>query len=252
MLYTIHVFRWSFGRAVFDCLGSKIDKFLAFNEEGSKFFYGYAVDQKPFVLDALENGTAAYDVAKAINDAKAFSPIIAFKILPVFYFFSMVVAVLFHFGAIQVSVHYLIVNLFSRSINLLNLQWLTEKIGRILQKVMGTTAAESFNAAGNIYLGQAIMLMSIKPYLSKLTKSEAHAVIVGGMATMGAGFIAIFVNLGVPAAHLLAASFMSAPAALAFAKLMYPETETSKTTYEQVKVRNYTDYMHIIFFALLH
>ncbi len=101
---------------------------------------------------------------------------------------------------------------------------------------MGTTAVESFNAAGNIYLEQIIMLMTVKPYLGKLTRSEAHALVVGGMSTIGAGFIAIFVSLGVPAAHLLAASFMSAPAALAFAKLLYPETETSRTTWTQIKV----------------
>ncbi len=116
------------------------------------------------------------------------------------------------------------------------LQWLTEKIGRVLEKVMGTTACESFNAAGNIYLGQAIMLMSIKHYLSRLTKSEAHAIVVGGMSTMGIAFIGIFVALGVPAAHLLAASFLSAPAALAVAKLLYPETEESRTTSEHIKV----------------
>ncbi len=88
---------------MFDCLGEKVDTFFSYNEEGSKFFYGYAVDQKPFLIDALENGSVAYDVAKAINDAKAFSPIIAFKVMPSFYFFSLVVAVLLHFGAVQVS-----------------------------------------------------------------------------------------------------------------------------------------------------
>ncbi len=83
-------------------MGDKIDTFLDFNKEGSKFFYGYAVDQQPFVLDALENGSVAYEVAQTINDARAIRPILALKVLPVFYFISLIVAVLFHYGAIQV------------------------------------------------------------------------------------------------------------------------------------------------------
>ena len=42
--------------------------------------------------------------------------------------------------------------------------------------------------------------------------------------------LAAYINLGVPASHLLSASVMSAPAALAFSKLTYPETKRSKTT----------------------
>ena len=42
-------------------------------------------------------------------------------------------------------------------------------------------------------------------------------------------------TLKVPANHLLSASFMSAPAALAVSKLFYPETKKSRTTAEETK-----------------
>lgn len=49
--------------------------------------------------------------------------------------------------------------------------------------------------------------------------------------------MAAFISFGVSAAHLISASVMSAPAALAYAKLIYPETEESQTSHEQINVR---------------
>jgi nucleoside permease NupC len=74
--------------------------------------------------------------------------------------------------------------------------------------------------------------------LFRLTQSETHAVMAGGYATMAGGALAILITLGNSASHLLAASFMSAPAALAFSKLFYPETEESVTTYKHIQVRS--------------
>ena len=58
-----------------------------------------------------------------------------------------------------------------------------------------------------------------------MTESELHAVMTGGFATIAGSVLAAYVNAGISASHLLSASVMSAPAALAMAKLMYPETE---------------------------
>ena len=51
----------------------------------------------------------------------------------------------------------------------------------------------------------------------------------GGFATIAGGVMAIYIFFGVPAAHLLSASVMSAPAALAISKIVYPEDEISPT-----------------------
>ena len=62
----------------------------------------------------------------------------------------------------------------------------------------------------------------IKPYLPTMTPSELHAVMTGGFATIAGSVLAAYVSFGVDPSHLLSASVMSAPAALAYAKLFYP------------------------------
>ena len=68
-----------------------------------------------------------------------------------------------------------------------------------------------------------------------MTLSELHAVMVGGFATIAGGVLAVYISFGFDAGHLVAASFMSAPAALVAAKMSYPETQPSVTAGE-VKV----------------
>ena len=62
-----------------------------------------------------------------------------------------------------------------------------------------------------------------------MTRSEIHAVMTGGFATIAGSVLGAYVLSGISAAHLVSASVMSAPAALAVSKLFYPETEKSKT-----------------------
>ena len=69
----------------------------------------------------------------------------------------------------------------------------------------------------------------VRPFLSTMTMSEMHAVMTGGFATIAGGVLAAYISFGVSPSHLLSASVMSAPAALAISKLIYPETEESET-----------------------
>lgn len=71
--------------------------------------------------------------------------------------------------------------------------WLVSKMGWMLQISVGTTACESMNAAGNIFLGQTEAPLLIRPYLPRMTKSEIHAVMTGGFATI-AGEHSFFVS----------------------------------------------------------
>ena len=70
------------------------------------------------------------------------------------------------------------------------------------------------------------MLLICTAFLQGMTESELHAVMTGGFATIAGSVLAIYIHLGVSASHLLSASLMSAPAALAMSKLMCPEVET--------------------------
>ncbi len=132
----------------------------------------------------------------------------AFKVLPTIIFFSSFVTVLYYFGILQK-----IVSVFAK----------------VMMKTMGTSGAESLSASANIFVGQTEAPLLIKPYVALMTKSELMAVMTGGFATVAGGVMAAYVGMGVSAKHLLAASVMSAPAALVMAKLMFPETEKSVT-----------------------
>lgn len=147
----------------------------------------------------------------------------AMAVLPVIVFFSTAIAILYYFGVMQFIIKY---------------------IARALAFALGTSPAESLNAAGNIFIGQSEAPLMIRPFLAKLTNSEIHAIMTGGFATIAGSVMAAYVLMGVPAKHLLSASVMSAPAALAMAKLSYPETKVSKAQnkdvykMESVKERN--------------
>lgn len=56
----------------------------------------------------------------------------------------------------------------------------------------------------------------------------------GGFATIAGGVLAAYIEFGVSPSHLLSASVMSAPAALAISKLLYPETESPETLDEDI------------------
>jgi concentrative nucleoside transporter, CNT family len=132
----------------------------------------------------------------------------AFSILPTIIFFSSFFAVLYYFGILQ-----FFVKLFA---------WL-------LSKVLKTSGAESLSAAANIFIGQTEAPLMVKPYIDKMTRSELMCLMTGGMATVAGGVLAAYVNMGINAGHLIAASVMSAPAAIIIAKIMVPETEKPAT-----------------------
>ncbi len=126
-------------------------------------------------------------------------------------FFSALMTLLYHLGVMQ---------------------WVVAGIARVMRKTMGTSGSETLSAAANIFVGQTEAPLVVKPYVETMTMSELHAVMVGGFATIAGGVLAAYVSFGIDAGHLVAASFMSAPAALVCAKMFYPETGESVTAGE--------------------
>lgn len=190
------VLRWSVGQDVFSCLGDKVKTFLDVTDKGSTFVFGYLVSGEM--------------VGIPLQPA-----VFAFKVLTVVIFFSFVVSLLYYYGVMQL---------------------LVSKLGWLLHVTIGTTACESMNAAGNVFLGMTEAPLLIRPFLPLMTKSELHAVMTGGFATIAGSVLAAYINFGINASHLLTASVMAAPAALAFSKLVYPETEDSQTQVENIKI----------------
>ena len=102
-----------------------------------------------------------------------------------------------------------------------------------MEKTMKTSGAETLSISANIFVGQTEAPILIRPYISTMTKSELMAIMVGGFATVAGSVMALYVtwlsNIPNIAGHLLAASVMSAPAALMVAKIIYPETKSPRT-----------------------
>jgi CNT family concentrative nucleoside transporter len=92
-----------------------------------------------------------------------------------------------------------------------------------------TSGAETLSCSANIFVGQTEAPLLIKPVLDGMTRSELLTVMVGGFATIAGGVLAGYIAMGVPAGHLIAASVMSAPAALVIGKIVFPEREHSQT-----------------------
>ncbi|XP_068596015.1 sodium/nucleoside cotransporter 1 [Brachionichthys hirsutus] len=132
--------------------------------------------------------------------------IFAFQALPIVVFFSSVMSILYFLGIMQ---------------------WLILKISWVMQITMGTSPTETLSVAGNIFVGQTEAPLLIRPYLKDMTKSEIHAVLTGGFATIAGSVMGAFISFGIDASSLISASVMAAPCALAISKLSYPETEDS-------------------------
>jgi CNT family concentrative nucleoside transporter len=94
---------------------------------------------------------------------------------------------------------------------------------------VGTSGAETLSCTANVFVGQTEAPLLIKPFLNDMTRSELLTIMVGGFATIAGGVLAAYIAMGIPAGHLIAASVMSAPAALLVGKIIYPETEHSAT-----------------------
>lgn len=131
--------------------------------------------------------------------------IFAFNVLLIVIFFSALISVLYYLGVMQFVIKY---------------------IGGGLAKLLGTRKAETFSATANIFVGQTEAPLVIKPYIAKLTQSELFAVMVCGLASVSGSVLIGYSIIGVPLEYLLAASFMSAPAGLLLAKIIFPETES--------------------------
>ncbi|MBC6951246.1 NupC/NupG family nucleoside CNT transporter [candidate division KSB1 bacterium] len=132
----------------------------------------------------------------------------AFAVLPTIIYFSAVMSILYHLGIMQKIV---------------------EGIAVVMSKTMGPSGAESLSCSANIFVGQTEAPLLIRPFVAKATNSELMAIMCGGFATIAGGVMAGYILMGIPASHILAASVMSAPAALVMAKIILPEKEEPVT-----------------------
>ena len=211
MFFAVLILKVPGGKWIFDRIDIFIKKILDFSVEGSKFLFGnLANSDLYFPKDGSWPG---------------FGFQFAFLVLPTVIFFSSIMSVLYHFGVMQKIIKF---------------------IAKIMQKTMGTSGAETASISANIFVGQTEAPLVIRPFISKMTNSELMAVMIGGFATVAGGVMAAYVlmlNNAIPgiAGHLMAASIMSAPAALVIAKIIYPETSTPETAKENIELSKVSD-----------
>lgn len=139
---------------------------------------------------------------------------VALNVLPTIIFFSSLMTILYYLGVMQ-----RVVSAFA---------W-------VMRRTMRTSGPETLSVAANSFVGMTEAPLMIAPFVGKMTMSELMAVMTGGFATVAGGVLAAYVGMlkdVIPniAGHLIAASVMSAPAALVIAKVMWPETEQPDTT----------------------
>ncbi|GAA8888885.1 NupC/NupG family nucleoside CNT transporter [Helicobacter pylori] len=173
------------GREMLQGLSSGIQSVIGYGYEGVRFLFGNLAPN-----------------AKGDQGIGGF--IFAINVLAIIIFFASLISLLYYLKIMP-----LVINL----------------IGGALQKCLGTSKAESMSAAANIFVAHTEAPLVIKPYLKSMSDSEIFAVMCVGMASVAGPVLAGYASMGIPLPYLIAASFMSAPGGLLFAKIIYPQNE---------------------------
>ncbi|MDJ0839319.1 MAG: nucleoside transporter C-terminal domain-containing protein [Acidobacteriota bacterium] len=179
------------GKALFQMFTDKVKAFLALSDYGATFLFGFQW------YETVDN-----------DSFPGFGATFAFRVLPTIIFFGGFMSVLYYLGIVQKVI---------------------TAMSHFMRWAMGTSGSESLSCSANIFVGQTEAPLLVRPFLDGMTKSELLTIMVGGFATIAGGVLAGYISMGVDPGHLIAASVMSAPAALVVAKIIYPEQEHSKT-----------------------
>ncbi len=189
LAFALLILKTRAGHLCFDYIGRAANQLIKWTLAGSVFVFG--------------------DLAR--SDKLGF--IFACQVLPTIIFISSLSAVLYQLRVPQA---------------------ILKIMARVMTKLMKVSGAESLAVAANVFVGMTEAPLFVRPYISSMTQSELFCLMTGGMATIAGGVMVAYIQMLQPhfpdiAGHILSASVMSAPAALAIAKIMLPETERPKT-----------------------
>ena len=192
-----------------------------------KEFFSFVSSFFVIVLEFTTEGATFIfgDLAKGPGMDGSLGFFFAFQVLPTIIFFASITTLMYHYGILQAIVRFMASG---------------------MQKLMGTSGAESLSVVANIFVGQTEAPLVVKPYVERMTTSELMAVMTGGMATIAGGVMAAYIQIlgdsyalandltieagrQLFAEQLLGASLMAAPAALVSLckKYLYPETQNT-------------------------
>ena len=200
--FALLILHTGFGRWFFDGVRHAFGVITASSEAGASFVFGNL--SKVIVLG---EGTVIGTGGPAQTSPLAIAPVIAFQVLPIIIFVSALSAILQHYGIVQAVVR--------------GMAWL-------MRRTLKTSGAETFGAALLVFLGIE-SVSALRGYVQRMTRSEIFTLMTAFLATIAASVMVAYAGFGAEPGHLLAASIMSAPAALAMAKLFVPETDDPET-----------------------
>jgi CNT family concentrative nucleoside transporter len=178
------------GYELFSAIARGVKRFLEFTSLGSEFVFGDLANER-ILGKVLPRGF-----------------VFAFTALPTIIFISSFFTVLYYFGI---------------------LQFVVALMARAMMYLLRTSGAETLSAAANVFMGQTEAPIIVKPYVPRMTQSELLAMMVGGMATISGGVMAVYIGLGADPIAILTTSVMAAPCGLYLSKIMLPETEEPET-----------------------
>jgi len=183
------VLRFDYGQRAMTWAGGVVNNMLSATFAGTRVLFGQL---------GLPNSGAFGNLLPPNSGA-----IFAFQVLPTIIFISAFFALLYHIGVMQIIIR--------------AMAW-------VMLKTMRISGAESMNVAASIFMGQTEAPLTIRPFLSKATRSELMVIMTSGMAHVSGGIMAMYISQGVEARHLLSAVIMTSPGTILIAKMLVPET----------------------------
>lgn len=197
IVLAVFVLKVELGQELFKNVGDFITQLLHFSDQGAAFVFGPLVDTRPPEENKL---------IQLFGPGGAY--IFAFRVVPTIIFVSSLVSISYYLGIMQRVV---------------------QLVAKVVAFIMGASGAEALSNAASVFVGQVEAQLLIRPYVPSMTKSELLASMSGSMACVAGGVLAVYIGMGIKASYLLTASIMAAPGALVISKIVFPETEESKT-----------------------
>ena len=177
-------------RAAFAYLNDGVLALQAATEAGGSFVFGY-----------LAGAPAPFETTQPANNF-----ILAFRVLPLVMVIGALTAVLTYWRILPA---------------------LVRAIAVVIRRVFNVGGAVGLSAAANIFIGMVEAPLLVQAYVPKLSRSELFIVMTTGMATIAGTVLVVYAAILEPAVpgaagHLLTASVISVPAAIAIARIMVP------------------------------
>ncbi|PHX92777.1 MAG: NupC/NupG family nucleoside CNT transporter [Flavobacteriales bacterium] len=190
VLLAVCILKTPIGKTVFGFLGKGVQKLLTFSDKGAEFIFG------PLANDSK------------MQELFGQNFIFFFRVMPTIIFIAVLVKIFYHLGILQSII---------------------KQIAKAMHFLMRVSGSEALSNISSAFVGQVEAQLMIGPYVKGMTKSELLASMTGSMACIAGGVMATYIQMGIDASSLLAASIMAAPGALVISKIVWPETEISET-----------------------